>query len=359
MYAMRTCVFASLVVGVVGTARGEPTVALVPGAPDGSGASTTTDSPPGETPPAPPPTASPPPSGRFFVGASYATGEGFTATAGVSQSNLFHTGNALSLDATIGDRIERFDMKLVDPHLAGGRMTLTVDVYNDRELLGATGVWRKAVGVDASISTALGEHTHTFFGYRVENVDDTGVIVWFRDGIDYNSLDNKIAPTRGTSAGVTTAVGRVGDGDVDLIRLDAWFNTHQPLGPFTFHTGGRFAAIDTNSSLTAVPYTEMLYFGGPADIRGFGYGQGPGAVDPGNVMATWRTELELPIAHDVSVRGFWDVGTMLDLSGNGILAQSVGGGVLWRSPIGPISLDYAVPFVGTGPHFLFAFGQTF
>ncbi|HEY1546464.1 MAG TPA: BamA/TamA family outer membrane protein [Kofleriaceae bacterium] len=356
MNAMRTCGFASLVVGVVGTARGEPTVAVVPGASDGSGASTTiTDLPPGETPPVAPPK----PTGTFYIGGSYATDVGYAATAGISQSNLFHTGNALSLDATIGQRLQRYDMKFVDPHLASGRMTLTVDVYNDRSLLGATGIWRQAAGIDASISTAFGDHVHTFFGYRLESVQNTGVIAWFRDGIDYNSLNNKEAPTRGTSAGVTTAVGNIDAGDVDLIRVDAWFNTHQPLGPFTFHTGGRFAAIDTNTDLTNVPFSEMLFFGGPNDVRGFGYGQGPGAVDPGNLMATWRTELELPIAHDVSVRGFWDVGTLVQANGTGILAQSVGGGVLWRSPVGPISVDYAVPFEGTAPHFLFAFGQTF
>jgi outer membrane protein assembly factor BamA len=357
MNAMRTCVFASIVVGIVGTARAQ--TAQGSAVPDGSGAPIITASPPGETPQTPPPVAPAKPTGTFYIGASYATDVGYSATASISQSNLFHTGNALSLDATVGQRLQRYDMKFVDPHLASGRMTLTVDVYNDRRLLGATGIWRQATGVDATVSTAFGDHVHMFFGYRVEDVKDTGVIAWFRDGVDYNSLNNKDAPTRGTSAGVTTAVGNVDGGDVDLIRVDAWFNTHQPLGPFTFHTGGRFAAIDTNTSLTAVPNTEMLYFGGPTDVRGFGYGEGPGAADPGNVMATWRTELELPIAHDVSVRGFWDVGTMMDLSGNGILAQSVGGGVLWRSPVGPISVDYAVPFVGTGPHWLFAFGQTF
>ena len=347
MYAMRTLVFASLVVGVVGSARGEP---LGSGASDGSGATPSST----DAPPAPPPK----PTGTFYVGASYATGVGYGANAGISQSNLFHTGNALSLDATISERVQRFDMRFVDPHLAGGRMTLTVDVYNDRRLLGATEVWREAAGVDVSLSTKLSDHVHAFVGYRIEDVKDTGVIAWLRSGLDYTTLNTSAAPTRGTSMGVTEAVGKVDGDGVDLVRVDAWFNTHQPLGPFIVHTGGRFAAVASPQG--DVPFSEMLFFGGPIDIRGFGYGEGPGAIEPANAMASWRSELELPIAHEVSVRGFWDVGALYNSSANqGILAQSVGGGVLWRSPLGPISVDYAIPFVGTAPHWLLAFGQTF
>jgi outer membrane protein insertion porin family len=345
MLATRTFVFAALVVGIVGTARAQP-----------AQAPPTTDAGAAPSPPTSPP---PPPTGIFYVGGSYATDVGYTLDGGVSQSNLFHTGNALSLDASFGQREQRYDMKLVDPHLASGRLTLTVEAYNDRRLLGATDVWRQAVGVDVSLSTPLADHARAFVGYRIEDVQTTGVIAWLRAGTDYNTLDHAAAPTRGTSAGVTASVGKVNgdDGGVDLVRVDAWFDTHQPLGPFIFHTGGKFSAVGSPNG--NVPFTEMMFFGGPTDIRGFGYGQGPGATEPSDIIATWRSELELPVTHGVSVRGLWDVGTMLDWNGSGILAQSVGGGVLWRSPIGPISLDYAVPFVGTGPHWLLAFGRTF
>src|ERR1700689_829083 len=113
MLAMRTLVFASFVVGVVGTARAQP--AQDPPA-SGAGEAPPTVNAPGATPPAPtPPPPKQPPTGTFYIGASYATDVGYSATAGISQSNLFHTGNALSLDATIGQRLQRYDMKFVDP----------------------------------------------------------------------------------------------------------------------------------------------------------------------------------------------------------------------------------------------------
>jgi outer membrane protein insertion porin family len=354
MLAMRTLVFASLAVGIAaGSVRAQP--ATDPPASDGSAAPLL---PPSAVAPIPPPTPPPKQTGTFSVGASYATGDGFTARADLSQSNLFHTGLGLSLDATLGERAQRFDMKLVDPHIANDRLTLTTDVYRDRRLLGDTGDWRDAVGIDVSLSTRLADHTHAFVGYRIENVDGTGNLAWLRAGTDYSTLDHAMAPTRGTSAGITVGVADSAYGsDYDLIRVDAWMNTHQSLGPFIFHTGGRFAAVGSPNG--DVPFTEQLFFDGPNDLRGFGYGDGPGAYSPGNMLGMWRTELELPVTHGVSVRGFWDAGGIFEPGGAGTIAQSVGGGVMWRSPIGPISVDYAVPFVGTGPRWLFAIGQTF
>jgi|HubBroStandDraft_6_1064221.scaffolds.fasta_scaffold50862_3 outer membrane protein insertion porin family len=351
MLAMRTLVSASLVVGVVGSARAQ--VAPDPPASDGSGAPLL---PPSAVAPTPPP-PKPQPTGTFQIGASYRSDEGFGINLGVGQSDLFHTGNALSLDASLDERVQHFGMKFIDPHLANNRLTLTAEVYNDRRLLGDTGIWRQAAGADVSLSTLVADHTRAFVGYRFENVENTGNLAWLRAGTSYNTLNTAMAPTRGTSAGVTVGVAADALGsDYDLMRIDAWFNTHHAFGPFIVHTGGRFAAVDGPNG---VPFTEQLFFNGSSDIRGFGFGDGPGAYSPGNVLGMWRTELELPVIAGVSVRGFWDAGGILDSSGAGTIAQSLGGGLLWRSPIGPISVDYAIPFVGQGPRWLFAIGQTF
>jgi outer membrane protein assembly factor BamA len=162
-----------------------------------------------------------------------------------------------------------------------------------------------------------------------------------------------MAPTRGTSVGVTIAEAahEVGSDD-DLLRIDAWFNTHQPLGPFIVHTGGRFAAVAGLHDPSDVPLTEQLYFGASSDIRGFGFGDGPGAYSPGNVRGTWRTSLELPISRGISVHGFWDAGGIFDWSGRGTIAQR-------SAPACCGVRRSAVPFVGEGPRRLLGIGQTF
>ena len=298
--------------------------------------------------------------GTFSIGASYRSDDGFGVNMHLGQSDLFHTGLGLYLDDSLSERELHSSMRLVDPHLANDRLTLSGEIFSDYRLLGDTGIWRKSVGVGVDLSTTMADHTHAFVGFRVEDVDTTGDLAWLRAGVDYSTVDQVAAPTRGTRVGVTVGVADTAYGsDYDLMRIDAWLGTHQPLGPFIFHTGGRFAAVAGLQDPSAVPFTEQLFFGGSADIRGFSFGDGPGTYSPGNVLGTWRTSLELPIAGGVSVHGFWDAGGIFDWNGRGTIAQSVGGGVLWRSPIGPITLDYAVPFVGDGPRILLGIGKSF
>jgi outer membrane protein assembly factor BamA len=336
-------VFASIVVGVGGSARAQ--VAPDPAAP-------ATDEAPV------PPSSTAPPTGQFYAGGAYRSDDGFTFRSGISQSNLFHTGNALSLDASISERARRFSIKFVDPHIMDDRFTLSAEVYADHRMLGAYDVARDAVGAEVDLSTRLADHARAFIGYRYETVDNTGLLAWVRAGADYSTLDSQVAPTRGTSMGMTVGVANDAFGSqYDLTRVDAWINTHQGFGPFIVHAGARVAGVASNSDGGSVPFTEMLFFGGPSDIRGFGYDGF--SYSPGDLLGTWRTELELPIAGGVSARGFWDGATMFDWHANGELAQSVGAGILWRSPLGPISVDYALPFNGTGPRWLFAVGQTF
>src|SRR5277367_4366135 len=290
MLAMRTLVSASLVVGVVGSARAQVAPSDPP-ASDGSGAPLL---PPSAVAPTPPP-VKPPPTGTFQIGVGYRSDEGFGVDARVAQSDLFHTGNVLVMDAAISERVQHFALRFVDPHLANDRLTLSAEIYNDRRLLGDTGIWREAVGADVSLSTHIADHATAWVGYRFENVQGTGNLAWLRAGTTYSTLNTPMAPTRGTTVGADVGVADNAFGsDYDLVRADAWFSTHQPLGPFIFHTGGRFAAIGTTDG-NGVPFTEQLFFNGSSDLRGFGFADGPGAYSPGNVLGMWRTELELPV----------------------------------------------------------------
>jgi outer membrane protein insertion porin family len=76
----------------------------------------------------------------------------------------------------------------------------------------------------------------------------------------------------------------------------------------------------------------------------------------GNTFAVGSTELSFPLGlpEEYQIRGrvFSDFGTLYDsdLSGSTIIDEakirvSVGGGLTWRSPFGPLAIDMAVPVV--------------
>ena len=381
MFATQTLVAASLVLGLGGSALAQ--VADDPPAPAGEAPL----HPPSAMPAQPAPTPPPPyvPTGRFQIGAWYSTDDQVGLLADVSQSNLFGTGDLLALDARISARRQLFTGRFVDPHFLDSDVSLGAEVYSDRRVL--PGFARDAVGTTATASRSLGDHVHAFVGYRLERVtpqpDDPAAIARGEDpsllplrdltisslraGIAYSTLDSPRMPLHGTSIGATLEVAdpRWGS-DVQLTRMSAWMNTHQPLGPLTMHVGARFNSV-TSTDPEGVPLSERLFLDGSSELRGFAPGA-LGPIDPvtgvpigGNYELTGTAELEAPLVRSIglSAIGFYDAGGIFDVRGVGQVGQSVGFGLRWRSPLGPMELAYAFPLGGGSPRLVFGIGASF
>jgi outer membrane protein insertion porin family len=363
MFAKQTSLSASLVVLLVGSsviAHADPDAPVEPA-----------------TAEAHPPIAAAtvPPTGSFEIGAGFSSDEGFLARARVAQSNLFGTGHSLSLDGSLSKRRQHFELDYTTADLGDG-VQLGAQLYNDRRQL--PGFVRQASGGGVTLSRQLTPHLRVFGGYRLEHVaadDGTlvlarglpasselqgGLISSVRVGIEYNSVDHADAPTSGTLARVTYEVAdkRLGS-DFSFDRIHAFVAHHRPVGPFTLHLDASLTQLGGMS----VPRTERLFLDGSSDIRGFL----PGALGPvdafgrplgGTTKLVAHAELEAPISRKLglSVVGFLDAGGIADASGTS-LGRSVGVGLLWRSPIGPLRFDWAVPLDGAGPpRFLFSLG---
>lgn len=363
MNAKQTVASASLVVGVIGCAvlaRAEPATAPPP---DGQAAPATKKA-----------------TGTFEVGAGYATDDGFVARATIAQANLFGTGDLLALDASISARRQLFDLRFGAPHVLDSDFRLDTTLYSERRIL--PGFARSAVGAAATLSHPLDDHVTAFATYRIERVDPTGgddpvhratdptetylaphpyTLATLRAGLAYSTLDHPLFPLHGSSLGASIEVAdpRLGS-DLRYTRVDAYASTHQPLGPLTLHLSGRVAAIGSPDA-AGVPSTERLFLDGSRDLPGFL----PGALGPpvgGNLMALGRAELEVPLSKrlGLSLVGFYAAGSVYDWHGNGGIGQSAGIGLLWRSPLGPLRIDFAIPIGGGGaPGLVFGLGGAF
>ncbi len=400
MFAKQTVASALIAVAFVRIARAQtpPDPAEPPSQADKSGEGPPLADPLALSPnpaPAQPP-RSPPmsnePTGRFQLGAGYGTDVGFFAHAHLSQSNLFGTGDLLALDASVSSLRDLFQLRFVVPHWLDSDFSLDTKLYDDRRTL--PGFTRVADGGTVALSRGLAPHLTAFVGYRLERVSgeaDAGVVAqadptllarvedpslalrtgWvsaLRAGASYSTLDTPIMPLHGTSAGFSVEEADPMFGSTfQLTRVNAWLETHQPLGPVTLHVGGTFNMIESTDAL-GVPLTERLFLDGSSQIRGFAPGA-LGPIDPltgmpigGNVLFTGHVELEAPIAKQVglSVDGFYDAGGIFDRTGAGQFGQSTGFGVIWRSPLGPLHLDLAFPLDRAGPpQLVFGIGATF
>ena len=348
MNVKQTMVSASLVVALGGPAHADPAVGVAVPAKQGTG--------------------------TFEVGTGYVTDDGFFARATVAQANLFGTGNLLALDAFVSERHQFFDLRFANPHFLETDLRLDASVYADTRVL--PGVTRNAVGGKTQLTRQLSDHLNVFVGYRLEHVSATGEnslvrtltpeggappltdynLSAIRTGVAYSTLDAPYRPRTGSAFGASLELSAPSIGSqVSYARLDAYAGTHLPLGPATLHLTGRVAGILGNQ----LPMSERLFLEGSRDLPGFLPG-GLGPSNGANFLALGRAEIEVPVARSIglSVVGFYSAGTLYDTHGTGGVGQSVGVGLLWRSPIGPLEIDVAMP-IGGQPGIVFGIGQSF
>jgi len=334
--------------------------------------------------------APPPPTGSFQIGAGFSTDDGFIASAAIRQPNLFGRGQDLSLTTHLSERRQLYLLHFGEPHLLDSNTSLSVDLYNLSQTW--PGFTREAAGGSLTLGRALGAHLSGFVSYRLEQIaidpsepaatarvvepggwDPTlmmrgGRLSSLRTGVVYDTRDQPLFPRRGTVAGawVERADPQLGS-EIDLTRGAAFASHHLPLGPLTLHLGGAVEGV-TSRDPRGVPLSERLQLDGSSELRGFA----PGSLGPsqagialgGNLKATARGELEFPIAPRYGLSGslFFDAGGVMDLEGRSgsAFGQSVGVGLTWKSPIGPLQLGVAYPLDGDGgPRIIFGIGMTF
>jgi translocation and assembly module TamA len=99
-------------------------------------------------------------------------------------------------------------------------------------------------------------------------------------------------------------------------------------------------------SLVGLPASKRFFAGGDNSVRGFGLDEiGPrddkGEVVGGRFLAVGSLEVERLIKEKWSAAVFFDAGNAFDPDYDARVEYSVGAGVRWHSPVGPIRVDLA------------------
>jgi outer membrane protein insertion porin family len=280
--------------------------------------------------------------GTFEVGAGFSSIEGFIARTRIEQSSLFGSGHTLALDARISRQREDFTLQYGTPDLGGG-LSLSTELFTrSRDLPAFT---RRGTGGALAMQQRFTPNLRGFIGYRFEEVIEPA-----RTRISAVTA-GLIHETPETTVGVAYEIAdqRLGSSS-SFDRLNAWVRHAKPVGPFTLRLGGTFTQL-----MGDVPRSELLFIDGASDLRGYA----PGAIAPlgGTTKLTGRAELEVPLIRrlGISAVGFADAGGFVD-HGIGTFGASAGVGLVWRSPIGTLRFDWAVPLDGGKPRFLFGIG---
>ena len=330
------------------------------------------------------------PTGSINLGAGFSTSDGVILSAGFAQNNIFGTGKAVSAEVNTSDSTRTYALSLTEPYVTPEGISRSIDIYDRRvdmdELDLADDLEYETRGAAVSWGIPFTEFDRVYLGAKIENtlvdagdraprryrqyVDDFGdspksvaaTIGWSRD-----SRDNALAPTRGTyqrlSGEVTLPVM-----DLRYYRASYQLQHYWPMTrDLTLAFNGEIGYGDSWGG-KEYPFFKNFYAGGIGSVRGYensslgpkdnSYG-GEGDSAGGNASLNFSFELLMPLpGADRTLRWFtffdggWVWGDSYDWNGkveDGMnislsdLRYSVGLGVAWISPLGPLKFSIAAP----------------
>ncbi len=318
--------------------------------------------------------------GNLTFGVAFSTIENVYVYANATQSNFdirgfwggsfVGGGQRLTIGGKLGTEYQSASVFLLEPWFLDSRLALGNELYYTQSSYMSDYYRQKNAGYDVSLKKALTDTLALKAEYRIErySIEPEGdAPAFFREqkgdynrshfelSMEYDSRDAVITPRKGGSFDVhvgysgpgstvqTTSGGVSGSYYYNSFWDSIWSVT---FGAETVHS------MDKDKE---VPIFERCYLGGPNNLRGFKY-RDVGMLDParagdetmgGNTSAYAQFELTMPLIDSIRLALFTDVGFVneksMDFSTRDIAAD-YGIGLRLNLPIGPIAVDYAIPF---------------
>jgi outer membrane protein insertion porin family len=340
---------------------------------------------------------------NFMFGVGYSDADGVLVNASMNFKNFLGTGNEVALSGN-NSSVNRFiNLSYIDPYYTADGISRSFNLYSTRTDAAAADIAAynsDTDGVGVSFGIPISEDRSLSLGLAYERialevdpatgsavakefVDENGetnsafkaTLGWARD-----TLDNPLFPDSGTQHRVSVEAS-FPSADLEYFRLSYSGSVYIPLSKyFTFKFKGSLDYGDGYGGTQDLPFYKNFYAGGSSSVRGYqSRSLGPrdvGGPDPtlpigGDRRVLANTELLFPFPGtednkamrlSVFIDGgmVYGSGTTVDLNE---LRYSAGVAFNWYSPVGPLSISYAVPLntrPGDETEFVqFTLGQAF
>lgn len=317
------------------------------------------------------------PAGNISVGAGFSQSQGVIFSASLTQDNFFGTGKRVSLAFNNSEANTIYSFNYFNPYYTVDGISRGFGLFyreTDADELDITNASLDVYGGNLTFGIPLSETNRIRFVTEYKHTDitlgsnpRTDLVAFVaRQGNTYDTLtqavswshdtrDEAIFPTRGGRQRISAEAAIPGL-DIEFYKLGYEHTRYWPLTrTFTFSLDGDVAYGDGYGDTDELPPFEKYFAGGLNCVRGFEENslgpRDPATDDPfgGNLRICGRAELLAPLAiadsKSVRISGFFDIGNVfdtLDASFDaGDLRYSVGVGLTWLSPIGPLTFSFA------------------
>ncbi|WP_348771407.1 outer membrane protein assembly factor BamA [Azospirillum sp. SYSU D00513] len=333
--------------------------------------------------------------GEVSLGAGFSTTDGVLADFGIRERNLLGRGQDLRFGATLSGRRQEYDISFTEPYFMDRDVSAGIDLFRiTRDYQDESSYDEKNTGFALRLGFPWSERLRQRLYYQLQNTSISDVpstaSIYIRDQIGsrlvslvgqeltYDRRDSRLTPTDGYFLRLTTDLAGLG-GDARFVRTKLAGGYYVPLfgdGWVLGTTGevGYIAGLGQDVRLN-----DRFFIGGDT-LRGFSTaGIGPRDLRTDDALGGQRyarasVELAFPLGlpEELGLSGhtFSDVGTLSDIDvddpnvvDGSAIRMSVGAGVAWRSPLGPIRFDLAFPLLKEDYDekeiFRFSFGTRF
>ena len=315
--------------------------------------------------------------GNMTFGAGYSSTEKMLLQVALNEPNFLGTGNTFGIEVNTGQTQRTASVSYVDPYFTQDGVSLGTDVYSrtfnaynsglgDYRIRSAGGGLRLGIPYTELDRISFGlvfeqnqikPGTNGLPQRYIDYVNQFGTTsdAWLATlGWSRDSRDSSLAPTRGRLQRLNVDVTFPGQ-DLSYYRATYQHAWYTPLTKdYTFSLS---ADIGYGRGLSGKPYPvfKNFYAGGINSVRGFGSNSlGPRDVKDNNPLggtASFAASAEIlfPLpgtGNDKTVRAFLfaDAGNVFDNRIDfGELRYSVGAGINWLSPVGPLKLSLGYP----------------
>lgn len=304
--------------------------------------------------------------GSISGGIGYGSSDGLLLNASLSDTNVFGSGLQGVISVDKSDDELSGQIGLTNPRIFDSEYSLSGTLYaNDYD-------WdsyeERSYGFNTSLGRKLTRNLSASLTYIIEQSKISGLSdilksVGYKEGknlkssliptLSYNSTDDYYLPRKGITASTSLEFAGIG-GDEEFIKNRTNFNWYMGFRDYIdydliFRYKASFGKIWDQGY---VPINEKLYLGGIRNIRGYESrtispkilgSNGQWYETGGEISFNNSVELSIPLIDRVKMRGvlFYDYGMIGEKSLSEIKRSSVGAGIEWITPIGPLQLIFA------------------
>lgn len=327
------------------------------------------------------------PTGNILIGAGYSSAERLTLTGQIQQVNAFGSGDTIGLDINTSKYNRTIALSHFDPYFTDYGVSRSTDIYVRTSLppVGSIGYYKiQSSGGNLRFGVPFSEVDMVLFGIGVESTKIStysgSPYRYLKYVADYGSNVIKDATSSLYGIGeavnttiplsgawqrdsrdnvLTPSIGRYQRANLEVAAIGSFKYYRAIYQQQYFKPVYRSLILAINGELDyghglggkPYPLFKNFYAGGIGTVRGFETSS-LGSKDPngdslgGSTRILGNVELQLPFpGADKSLRmfTFFDVGNVFD-EGQKIRATdfrtSVGLGISWISPVGPLKLSF-------------------